>query len=121
VNIWFVIAGALSIFVCLLHIFLGGREAAKPLLASKELGRTAKYTNYYCWHLVTISIAIMGGMFLWTGFGAGWELALVASILAGLFCLWSVGIVVLNKGRLWQFPQWLLFAPIVAAGLKGLL
>ncbi len=120
-NIWFAIAGALSVFVCLLHLIIGGRLAARPLLASKELGRRAKYTNYYCWHLVTISIAVMAAMFFWTAAGAAWELALVASILAGLFCVWSVGIVVINKGRLWQFPQWLLFAPIVVAGFKGLL
>jgi hypothetical protein len=120
-NLWFMTAGVLSIICVSLHIFLGGRLAARPLLDSNDLGRTAKYTNYYCWHLVTISIAVMGVMFFWAGLGAAWELALVASILAGLFSLWSIGIVIINKGRLWVFPQWALFAPIVVLGFKGLL
>ncbi len=120
-NSWFIAAGILSIICVLLHLIIGGRLAARPLLASKELGRRAKYTNYYCWHLVTISIAAMGAMFFWAGFGAAWELALMTSLVAALFCLWSIGIVIINKGRLWVFPQWALFAPIVAVGLKGLL
>lgn len=58
-NIWFLMAGLFSFAVCLTHIILGGREAARPLLDA-DLRAIPKYTNYYCWHMVTIIIGGLG-------------------------------------------------------------
>jgi len=121
-NLWFVLAGICSLLVCLLHIFGGGKTIARPLLNSKDLGNVAKYSNYYCWHMVTIVLAAMGAMFIWAAMHhEGVELAFVGSVFAGAFTLWSLGIVYISKGKLLHYPQWLLFAPIAVSGLIGLM
>jgi len=121
-NVWFLVAGIGALFICILHIFGGGKIAARPLLDAKDLSRTAKYTNYYCWHIVTIVLAVMGGMYLWAAlYASGIELAFVATFLAAAFTLWSFGIVILSKGKWFEFPQWLLFAPIAALGMVGVI
>ncbi len=120
-NIWFIIAGLFTVFSCALHIFVGGKIAARPLLDARDMSRTAKYTNYYCWHMVTIVLAAMGLMFLWAArHESGIELAVVATVFAVIFMFWSFGVVALSKGKLFQFPQWALFAPIAALGIAGL-
>ena len=122
-NIWFLIAGISSFAVCLTHISLGGRVAARPLLDATELRPIAKYTNYYCWHIVSIVIAGMGVMFFVSAFfRSAFELAWVAIIFATLFSLWNIVLYwsVRKHFRHWyELPQWVLFAPIAAFGLIG--
>lgn len=121
-NVWFLITGIVTLLLCLLHIVGGGKIAARPLLASKTMGSVAKYTNYYCWHMVTIIIATMGGMFIWAAYHAqAVELAVVATGLAFAFMLWSFGIVAINKWRFMDFPQWLLFGAIFGLSILGFL
>ena len=35
------------------HVFVGGKYVARPLLADKRLPPASKWLNYYCWHLVS--------------------------------------------------------------------
>ena len=51
---WFIGATLLSFATCAIHVVAGGRFVAQPLLQANDLARIAKFTNYYCWHLVTI-------------------------------------------------------------------
>lgn len=119
-NLWFTAAGICSLFVCMLHVIGGGKAFARPLLDTDGLSRTVKYTHYYCWHIVTIVLGAMGGMFLWAGYAqSGIDLAIVATLFGVLFMLWSLGIVAISKGKLFEFPQWLLFAPIAMLGIIG--
>lgn len=117
-NIWFLAASIVSFSICLLHIFGGGKIAARPLLNS-SMGKVSKYTNYYCWHLVTITLVAIGAMFLWAAeHQGGIELAFMATGLCFAFMVWSFGIVALNKWRFFDFPQWLLFlVPMVLGGV----
>lgn len=124
VNIWLLTAGIGSFAICITHIILGGKFAARPLLSSSDLGPTAKYTNYYCWHMVSIVIAGMGLMFI---LAAALEDALIlswpATIFASLFSLWNIALYVWTRRhfRHWyQLPQWLLFAPVAVLGWIGL-
>jgi len=123
-NIWFLIAGVLSITVCFIHIFLGGKESARPLLDSFDLKAVPKYTNYYCWHMVTIIIAGLGVMFSVAALiPSAVELAWAASILAALFCLWNIALYLWKRQELrrwYQLPQWVLFLPIAVLGAVGL-
>lgn len=121
-NGWFVAAAALSAFACGLHVVAGGREAARPLLAARDLDRFAKFTNYYCWHLVTIVLAAMAVAFGYSArLGAATDLALFATGIAFLFAIWSL--VMIAKFRLppLRFAQWALFVPIGLLGLAGVL
>ena len=120
-NFWFLAAAAVSFFTCALHIVLGGREAARPLLATTDLDHVAKYTNYYCWHLVTIVIASLGTAFAFASRpGAGIDLALFACALSLAFALWSVSMVILHRLHPLKFGQWALFLPIAILGVAGI-
>jgi hypothetical protein len=120
-NFWFLSAAVLSTGICALHVTLGGREAARPLLSTTELDRVAKYTNYYCWHLVTIAIALMAAAFAFASRpGANTDAAIFASAAAIIFALWSVIMIVQHKLSPLQFPQWALFLPVGFLGAVGL-
>ena len=123
-NIWFLAAGLLSLSLCLLHVFGGGKVAARPLLGTNDLNSVAKYTNYYCWHIVTIVIAGLGVMFLFAAYvESARELAVAASLFALLFSLWNIGLYfwVRKKFRHWyDLAQWLFFLPIWILGFVGL-
>lgn len=121
-NVWLLSAAGLSAIICVLHIVLGGREAARPLLASMELTRSAKFTNYYCWHLVTIAIGAMAVAFVRSSqMDAAADLAFFATGLALLFAGWSVLMVAKFRLSPWQFPQWALFLPVALLGAIGIL
>ena len=124
-NIWFVLAGISAFAVCLTHLFLGGKEAARPLLESLDLRPIPKYTNYYCWHMVSIAIAALGGMLMIAAyFPSAFELAWTATLLALSFSLWNISLYFLkrNEFRRWfELPQWLLFLPVWVFGFVGLL
>ena len=120
-NLWFLSAAILSFGICALHVTLGGREAARPLLATTELDRVAKFTNYYCWHLVTIAIALMAAAFAFAARpGANVDAAIFASATAAVFALWSVIMIVRHKLSPLQFGQWALFLPVGLLGAVGL-
>lgn len=40
------------------HTFVGGRYAARPLLAATTLPRATVWLNYFTWHIVTVHLAI---------------------------------------------------------------
>jgi len=119
-NIWFFLASLASFGVCLLHLFAGGKEAARPLLATDELNKLAKFTLWYAWHIVTIVLAVMGAMLALaaideTQIAVGW----FALLLALLCVILSLGMIFHFKLKLMQFPQWLLFLSIVIFGGIG--
>lgn len=125
INIWFVLASLSSFMVCLTHIFLGGAVAVRPLIAAKSLNSVAKYTNYYCWHIVTIVIAALGIMFFIAAkFPSTFELAWAATLLALSFSVWNIVLYGWKRAefrRWFELPQWLLFLPVWAFGFAGLL
>ena len=119
-NVWFAIAAGVSAFTCVLHVVLGGREAARPLLEDTNLSEVAKFTNYYCWHLVTIAIGALSAAFAVAATrGTASELAAFATGTACLFGLLSLGLIAKYKLHPLQFGQWILFLPISLLGLIG--
>lgn len=119
-NEFFLGAAAGSVFIAGLHCVLGGREIAAPLLRSRDMHAVAKYTNYYCWHMVTIVLVAMAGSFAWSAMVPGAvELAGLATILAGAFCLWSFARALWKRQKLLQMPQWLLFLGVFLLALPG--
>jgi hypothetical protein len=120
-NLWLALAAALAAFTTLVHAALGGRHVAAPLLASDGLHAVPKFTMYYCWHLVTIVLAALALAFALTATGQGSrDLAVFATVGAGLFGLWNLAMVGLFRLRISGFPQWALFAPIALCGAIGL-
>lgn len=121
-NICLFAAGVVSTAVFLIHTFVGGREIAAPLLAAKDLHPVPKFTQYYCWHLVTIVLAAMAAAY---GFAAidpsARDLAAFVTFLAAAFSVFGL-ILAPAKGQKYKhMPQGWLFVPVTALGVIGLL
>ena len=88
-------AAGLSAAVCLLHTFAGGRTIAVPLLKASDLHPVPKYVAYYCWHIVTIVLAMIAVMFAVAGVRAeSLDLGLVATVLTASFCLLGLAVLI---------------------------
>ena len=119
-NTYLLLAMGTSALVCLMHIFGGGPQVVGPLLKS-EMADVPKYLNYYCWHLVTLTLVFMTVGFLLAALSPNeFILALLMTVLAGSFAVWSLALVLWKRQSLWEMPQWLLFLPITVFGALGL-
>lgn len=119
-NSWFAAAAGLSAFTFGVHVIMGGREIARPLLAAREFDHVVRYTHYYCWHLVTIAIAAMAAAFGYAAWvDAAGTLALFVSVVALSFAVWSFAMIAIFRLSPFQFGQWVLFLPIALLGLVG--
>ncbi len=129
-NAWLLAAGAASFLTLLAHIFGGGKEIARPLLEARDMGRTAKYTNYFCWHIVTIALAAMAAGYFYAGVAfytdarlvasAPWALAALQTGLAGAFIVLNLAIIVRYRMSPLAMPQWALFGIIFGLAMMGL-
>ena len=90
-NLLLLIAGVLCGIVCLIHAIAGIKTVAKPLLKATDLEDVAKYTRYYCWHIVTIVLAAMTLAFVRSAHHpASQDLAWLATALAVAFSVWGI-------------------------------
>lgn len=120
-SVWFLAAAVIAALTCLAHVWLGGRETARPLLEAGELGSVPKFTSYYCWHLVTIILAGLALAFALVAVGDGSrDLGVFATGCTALFGIWSVVMIQRFGLKPMHFPQWVLFAPIAVCGALGL-
>lgn len=119
-NFYLAGAAVLSILVCLLHTFAGGRVIAVPLLKAKDLRPVPKYVAYYCWHIVTIVLAVNAVLFAIAALRTeSLDLAWVATFFAASFCLLGLAVPPLKKQRYKDIPQGWLFLPIFLLGIVG--
>lgn len=121
-NRWLFAAGVASAFTALIHVFLGGPEIAVPLLLAKDIADVPKYVNYYCWHIVSITITAMAVGFMWASVdvrqtGLAWSWTVVAL----LYTLWSVLLIVMKQQNALHMPQWVLFGIISMLGVMGVM
>jgi len=121
-NGYLVAASAASFSTFAIHTWIGGPITVPPLLNSKDMHDVPKYTNYYCWHLVTVTLFVMGLAFAWGASHAGGaDVAWFAFLLATSFLLWNLVLIVWKQQNFMQMLQWLLFAIISGLALFGLL
>ncbi len=122
-NLLLVISGALAATTALVHIVVGGKQIAQPLMSS-ELDSIVKFTMYACWHLVSVSLALSSATLLASGTGLLTSRELVAFvsvswILFGLVFL-VVTLAVAKPSGPFRFPQWTLLIPVGLLGLWGI-
>lgn len=120
-NPWLMTAGAAALVLDLVHIFPGGREIHRPMVAS-HWPDPAKAVWSVVWHAVTAVIALGGLALVAAGLVPDLALALAALPVA-LFLTFAVLFLVYGVKRLgtvWVLPQWLAFLAISALALIGL-
>jgi len=119
-NIALAIAALFSLLTWGIHTFVGGPSTVKPLLASK-MDPVAKYTNYYCWHMVTLVLLAMAGGFGYAAVAPGGrDVAVLFTLLSASFAVWSLALVVRSKRRAIELPQWMLFIAITVPAVVGI-
>jgi hypothetical protein len=116
-------AGLLASATALVHIFLGGKDVARPLLRS-SVDEVVKLTLYACWHLVSVALVLSSLVLLVNGFGFYLSAGMVAFVSAlwiifgGVFLV--VTLCVAQPRGIFRFPQWALLVPVGLLGLWGL-
>lgn len=120
-NLFLNLAGIAAFGVCLIHLILGGREIVRPFLAVEKMPGIARYTMYYCWHLVTITLAGMALAFMLAAQpGGSRALALFATVGAASFAMLNFGMNLRLGLSFVRHPQGFLFLPVAALGIAGL-
>lgn len=101
------------------HVFVGGRLIAEPLLAS-GLADLPRMTLYLVWHGITV---VLAGMALLAADALFWrkrpDAAYLLSGLAGLFALLGLAFVARFGVSPLDLPQWIVFTPMSAAAFFG--
>lgn len=120
-EFFFLIAGGLSLVWLGVHLLVGGRQVAGPLMSADDLEPVVRTTQYLCWHYVSFMLAAMAGLFFATAAGAGAGLALSATITAAGFTLLGLAMAPILKTGYGTLPQGWLFLPITLLGAAGLL
>ena len=119
-NYWFIAAGVASLITLGMHFVLGGKYSARPLLKA-DMRSVPKFTNYYCWHLVTLMLLAMAASFFAAAFKpAAIELAILMTALSGASALWNIALWLWKRQSPLLMPQWLLFAPVAILGWIGI-
>ena len=107
---WFLLAATILSFVTfMVHLIIGGREIAAPLLKS-GLDPISKLTAYYCWHMATLMLLSMTGAFSYALFSPGNVALVVTMMIFSIGCtLLSFGLIIAYRVSPMQLPQWLFF------------
>lgn len=118
-HIMFMAAGALAAVWFLVHVFIGGREIARPLVQATGLAPQVRHTQYLCWHFTSVGIACMSGLFFASAFGGPSAFATSATLMAAGFCGVGVALVISIGESHARLPQGWLFLPVTALGVIG--
>jgi predicted small integral membrane protein len=120
-NVWLLAAGVAALVLDLVHIFPGGREIHRPMVAS-HWPEPAKAVWSVVWHAATAVMALGGVALIAAGLLPDQALALavlpVALFLsaAALFLFYGLK----RLGTVWILLQWVGFLGISALALVGL-
>ena len=108
----------LMLAIALIHLILGGRDIAKPLLEADHPSPVVIFTHYYCWHIVSMTLFALAAAFGFAAFAAdALILARFATLLTIGFCIWGFALVLWKKQSHAQMPQWILFVVTSAAAI----
>ncbi|MBL4620750.1 MAG: hypothetical protein JKX88_11710 [Marinicaulis sp.] len=114
-------AAGLAGVTFVIHVFAGGKVAARPLLADASLPPESKWLNYYCWHITSVMIAFVCAAFIWLGASHPQPpMVILLSSLTASLALLSVGVALKGGVHPLRLPSTTLFAAISALGWAAL-
>lgn len=118
-NVWLFSASVVTAAIWGIHTFLGGRSIAQPLISANDLESVPKWTQYYCWHVVTITLAVMA---IGLGYAAfvpdASDIAILIGLLAAAFSVFGLILPKRVNVSYAEMPQGFLFLPV--AGLVAI-
>jgi hypothetical protein len=120
-NTGFAGAAAAAFVAFLVHWQVGGRHAARPLLAATELPAASKWLNYLCWHIATILLLAMA--LTLASASVGWihaDAVRLLAVMAASISVLSIAVTLRAKIRPWRFPSSYLLAAVAAFSLWGI-
>lgn len=120
-NLAWLLAALIALATFATHTFAGGKAVARPLLATDALPPASKWLNYYCWHIATVLLAAMAGVFAAAAVGriSADSAALMTMLAASLSAL-SVAVALKGRIQPLRFPSTWLFALVAVCGAWGL-
>ncbi len=124
-NWLWILSGLLAAVSAAVHLFVGGKDVARPLLNS-PLTEEIRLTMYACWHLASASLVLSALALLASGVGllgtAGGMMVLFISVLWLLFgaVFLAISLGMARSRGLFRFPQWVLLIPVGVLGILGL-
>ena len=118
-DLVFAAAGAVAALWFAVHLIIGGRQIARPLVEAQTLEPVVRHTQYLCWHFTTVAIAGMAIFFGIAAMTGTVAYATSATLLAAGFFVVGVGLVVSLGESHARLPQGWLFLPVAALGLAG--
>ena len=121
-NWWFLAAALLSLATFAVHLFVGGTEAARPLLAAETVDEIARFTLYYAWHIVSITILAMALAFGLLALMPTRDRLLGWFVTGGAFAFAALDLFIIARFSLSAvtFGQWIAFALIGVLGIGGM-
>lgn len=119
--IYFYFAGGLAWVWAAVHIFVGGREIARPLAETTALDPLVRDTQHLCWHLTSGALILMGGFFVAAPVTGTLAYAVAGTLLAATFAAIGLSLAPLIGQAYRVLPQGWLFVPVTALGIAGFL
>lgn len=120
-NPWLLAAGVAALVLDLVHVFPGGREIHRPMVAA-HWPEPAKAIWSVVWHAATAVMALGGLSLIAAGLLPRHALALAALPVALFLSFTGLFLVYGQKrlGTVWVLPQWVAFLGISSLALAGL-
>ncbi|AKT51209.1 hypothetical protein ADJ73_07600 [Arsenicicoccus sp. oral taxon 190] len=107
----------MSLVTVIGHVFVGGPQVVKPLLASAELPEQTRGMAYFCWHVTTVVVlALSAGFALAALDPRHSDLAWFLSVVSALVWMVSLGVTVVGGLPLRRNPAVFLFGLIALLG-----
>ena len=120
-NAWLLAAGVAALVLDLVHVFPGGREIHRPMVAA-QWPEPAKAVWSVVWHAATAVMALGGLALIAAAVFPDHALVLAALPVAlflstaALFLFYGIK----RLGTIWVLPQWVAFLGISALAIMGL-
>jgi hypothetical protein len=120
-NPWLLAAGLAALVIDLVHVFYGGREIHRPMVAA-PWPEPAKAVWSVVWHAATAVMALGGLALIVAGLMPDHALALAVLPVALFLCTAVLFLVYGLKrlGTVWVLPHWIGFLGVSALALVGL-
>ena len=121
INMGLATASVVSLITFAVHTFIGGRFAARPLLAASGIPEPCRWLNYFTWHMATAMLLVMTAGYAWSAVRP--DAADVAVLLTGMAAIFSsLSVWVAIRGGIppLRLPASWLFLLIVGAAIWGL-